>query len=399
MTTQILILAMTLFTSTPEQPISETEQATTAPKPITKLAQITGDNVYVRSGASTNFYPVARLNRGQRVMVSEINHGWAHIAPPRNCFSLVAKEFVDPDGPDKGLINSDRVWVHPWSELDPGPYYAKQMQLRRGQAVQIQSEVDSFYKIAPPQGAKLWISADYIEIIEVDLTEQTRVEGTEGQAQAMPPPPSDENIADQVEKEVINLIEVDLQAEFDKDIMQRDLKLFVDKFEKLTTEDNGFATRQYATYRIAQLNKAIAHIEALKEIRVLATQVEQERKQYMKERAGIRPADPQIEPSYAVRGKLVKSFAYDNPVGPRRYRLVDPDSETGRTIAYVEIETDSDIDPEAYLGRFVGIRAQGKRLITGAVDAVVVYLAAEIVILEQPVESDSDITETTTTPE
>ena len=68
-----------------------------------------------------------------------------------------------------------------------------------------------------------------------------------------------------------------------------------------------------------------------------------------------------------------------------RYRIVDPDSQgqIPRTLAYVEIDPQSEIEPAAFLGRFVGVRARGEHLLEGSVDPMVIYTAAEIVILEE----------------
>ena len=60
------------------------------------------------------------------------------------------------------------------------------------------------------------------------------------------------------------------------------------------------------------------------------------------------------------RGGLVKGYARSSPTGPRRLRIVDPGAGSPRTLAYVEIPPGSNIDPEAYLGRIVGVRARGQ---------------------------------------
>ena len=91
---------------------------------------------------------------------------------------------------------------------------------------------------------------------------------------------------------------------------------------------------------------------------------------------------------FDVRGKFIISAAYSNPVGVRRYRLVDPDSRgmIPRTIAYVEIDPQSEIDPLEFVGRYVGVRARSRHLLESTVDRMLVYIAAEIVILEEVAE-------------
>ena len=98
------------------------------PKPTIKIGEVTGNDVYVRSGPSTNYYPVMRLRAGDRVVIVAKRPAWVGIAPPKGAFSLVARQYVDPDGENKGVINGNRVWVRAGSDLSTQSY-AKQARL------------------------------------------------------------------------------------------------------------------------------------------------------------------------------------------------------------------------------------------------------------------------------
>jgi hypothetical protein len=91
-----------------------------------QIGVVTGNNVYVRSGFHSNYYPVTKLNKGDKVTVVGGEFGWLKILPPQGTFSLVDKTYVDKTD-DSGVINA-RVWVFAGSELD-NRRYAKQVKL------------------------------------------------------------------------------------------------------------------------------------------------------------------------------------------------------------------------------------------------------------------------------
>ncbi len=380
------------------------------------VAEVTGDNVYVRSGPSTNYYPVARLDRGDSVVVYETTLGWASITPPEGTFSLIHKEFVDPDGLHAGVVNGDRVWVYAGSTLSK-QRYAKQLKLTKGQPVRIIGQWDQYYKIEPPDGARLWITEEYLRATGAPAaaaggrpTAVSRPAPAPEQPAAQPQPepavesagapvvhssadtlvleavPVDDAPGDAARPETIQEVEADLAQEFAKEPLQRDLNPFIERFKVIEAEGADATAREYAKVRSAQLERATEHIAALRQMNALRDQIEQERQRFDQERANLGAAAGSPETEFAIRGRLVPSAAYRNPTGPQRYRLVDPDSRVAipATLAYVDIDPQSGIDPQQYLGRYVGVRARGRKYLEGTVNPVVVYTAEALVILSEP---------------
>ena len=74
-------------------------------------AYVTAKDVYVRSGPSTNYYPVAKLNAGVRVTVVGEESGWLAIVPPPDCHSVIDATYVDRDRDKRGVVNGNRVNV------------------------------------------------------------------------------------------------------------------------------------------------------------------------------------------------------------------------------------------------------------------------------------------------
>ncbi len=377
---------------TPNDSVDTQSQPSEIPSPAIQSGRITGDNVRVRSGPGTGYYEVTRLNKGERVQVVESKFGWVAIKPTKNCFSLIAKEYIDPDQNNKGVVNGDRVAVRPGSDSYQGPYYAKQTHLDRGQSVTLLGELGEYYKIPPPDDARVYVSADFVQIVSdaESASQETTPELTQTHDTNLPEKPKEKIDTRQYQKQ-IDAIEVDLQQEFQKDIFSRQLQSFIERFSKIAKQTDDDGARQYAEVRIEQLVKVTENIRVVGEMRRLSTDIENGRNLYNEQRAGIKPAGIlQGGPEFDIRGKMLRSSAYTNPIGPRRFRLVDPadTSDYPHTIAYVEIEQGSSIDPETFLGRYVGVRSKGYRLVEGTVEPIKVYVASDIVILEQPLNPE-----------
>ena len=106
---------------------------------------INADQVNIRSGASTNHYPVMKLKRGATVVVHKAKvagakanqwdlYGWYQITPPAGSFSHVSKKFVTLDGNGKtAVVSGNRVMVRAPAPTDPNASYKVQMSVNRGE--------------------------------------------------------------------------------------------------------------------------------------------------------------------------------------------------------------------------------------------------------------------------
>jgi uncharacterized protein YgiM (DUF1202 family) len=131
------------------------------------VAEITGDNVYIRSGAGTNFYRCGKLNKGDKVKVVSKQYSWSRIVPPAGSFSWISMEFVKikADEPGFGEVTGDGVRVYAGSDTQPAMYSTSlQGKLDRGDKVKLLGEqMDGYYKISVPSlpGAFLWVSTSF----------------------------------------------------------------------------------------------------------------------------------------------------------------------------------------------------------------------------------------------
>ena len=80
-------------------------QAQVPATPQLGLAGISGNDVYVRSGPSSNHYPVLKLAAGARVTVVGERGAWYEIVPPAGAFSFISGDFVDSADGKTGVVN------------------------------------------------------------------------------------------------------------------------------------------------------------------------------------------------------------------------------------------------------------------------------------------------------
>ncbi len=125
---------------------------------------VTGDDVYVRAGASQNYYAVTKLHSGDLVEVHDNLFGWYRISPPPGVFSYVSKAYVEVSGDGgTGEITGDRVRVRAPSPAGPDRSYRIQAKLNTGDKVTILGSDASYYRIVPPDDVYLFISQDYVD--------------------------------------------------------------------------------------------------------------------------------------------------------------------------------------------------------------------------------------------
>jgi SH3-like domain-containing protein len=131
------------------------------------LAYISSDDVYVRSGPGKNYYPTAKMKRGEQVEVYRRDPGgWYAIRPPRQSFSWVSARQVDPAEKSLGVVNTERAVARVGS-IFSDVRDVIQVRLNRGERVELierEPVADGkWYKIAPPAGEFRWVHKDYLQ--------------------------------------------------------------------------------------------------------------------------------------------------------------------------------------------------------------------------------------------
>ena len=134
-------------------------------------AYITTNDVYVRSGPGTNYYPVQRLKRGDVVEVYRHDPGgWYAIRPLDECFSWISAEFVEPREGNMAEVIGDRVVARVGSAFSDIRDVI-QVRLDRGERIDVIEArrfgegpaAQTWYKIKPPSGEFRWVSGKFVD--------------------------------------------------------------------------------------------------------------------------------------------------------------------------------------------------------------------------------------------
>ncbi len=332
------------------------------------VAEITADNVNVRSGAGTQYYGCGKLKKNDRVTVVGSYFSWSRIVPPPGNFSWISKRYVkvSVDNTNVGIVTDEaRVYVGT-VERDPIRSTRTQFKLNKDDRVQLLGELKSdYYKIAPPTGAYRWVSTRFtkpvisgviippvpdppvvrVDINSVVVTPTPTPTPTPGPNVA--PVPSDPSFMEQFHA-LRDKLDVERKKPFDQqnyDEIQKSL------LELSKNESAGKAAR-YAQHALKIIGRfKLAHEiaredalgdESLKKIREgIATARE------------ARLAEIKQVGKYAAIGKLRVSNIYGPGSQSTYYRIID---EKNRTLCYAVPVTS--VDLKRFIGKKVGLIGQ-----------------------------------------
>jgi hypothetical protein len=290
------------------------------------VAEITGDNVYVRSGPGTNYYHCGKLNKGDRVKVVDRQFSWSCIVPPAGSFSWISMRYVkiDPNDPAAGTVTGDGVRVYAGSDYVK-PLYSTTLQgkLDRGEKVKLLGEqLDDYYKIAPPAFAYLWVSTDFTKplrsISEVPLTDPNKA--------VVVVPAAIPVEASEAMLEAYYALEKQIKAEQAKPMDQQNYAKIKKALVRIANDKAGDKAARYAEFMVKQ-------IEGFELALAVAKEVELQNGHLQKIKGGIDKARVRRLAEVEDMGRFVVigRFATFRTYGPGHYRIVD---KSGKTTCY-----------------------------------------------------------------
>ena len=375
--------------------------AQTAERPIQTVGEVTANDVYVRGGPSLNHYPLLKINAGDRVSIVSDSGDWFEIRPPVGVFSYISADYVDTTSGAEGVVNGDNVRVRAGSVLADFAKlkYVVQTKLKKGAKVTVlQRDADGFLRIKPPVGITVWVSRKFVEPIpsglilpETSSPVATPVGASGSGAVASPTTASGDGVAgvpddlsalpETEQRSALTAIDTDARAELDKPVVDRDFSALIQRYQTVADQRSGSFSSRYALARVEQLTDMASVVATVKRVRSLGDEADSKRKGYLDARSRIRTVRPPIPTELDAQGELRVSALYPPGSMPRRYRLIDRKGDVEKTIGYVELPPNSDIRIDDFLGRFVGVRAEAKRLQRGGVDPVPIFVVSELVLL------------------
>jgi hypothetical protein len=315
------------------------------------MAEITGDNLYVRSGPGTNFYDCSKLNKGDKVKVIGKQFSWGRIVPPAGSFSWISMQYVsiDTDNPTLGTVTGDRVRVYAGSDTQR-PLYSTTLQgkLDKDDKVKLLGEqMDDYYKIAPPPFAYLWVSINFTKPIPsvevVTPTVETPAVGPTVEPKETPEEAAPEPAPTLTMLEKYNSLREQVDAERAKPKNQQNYTSIKEALIKIAKNKTDDKTARYAEFVLKQIEGFELALVVNK-----AVQLQNEQLQKIKERINraraTRLAEFQDLGRFAAVGQLRTFTTY----GPGHYRIIN---EAGKTVCYA---LPSGQVSKVKLGRLIG---------------------------------------------
>ncbi len=382
---------------------------TAADTPTVTTAEVTAKDVYVRSGDSMNHYTIRKLQAGDRVTVVSERGEWVEIVPPEGTFSLVSGDFVDTTDNQTGTINGDNVRVRAGSLLNENKYTVQTL-LPKGTPVTILGRnPDGFVRIKPPAGATLWVNRAYVNLgPATDATtanalpaQPVSIEANASESVASATPVMKPVIEEKPKKAAelpalgttalrrqLEEIDAAAQAELAKPLTERRFDPIIARYQPIADQTEDDFAREYAKARIQQVSDFGDLASAIAKVNSLDEQAKAYRYQSLAARSLIPEPTPLTEPAgIEVQGLLKVSALYPPGSPTPRYRLIDPTSDSERTIGYVEVPAEVSVKVDEFLGRYVGVRASAQRIQTGGVNPIPIYIARELVLMAPPAGS------------
>jgi uncharacterized protein YraI len=321
------------------------------------VAEVIGNDVHVRSGPGTNFYHCGKLYRGDRVQVLKSQQGWSCIVPPPGCFSWVAMQYVsiNMENPTEGIITGDNVGVYAGSDyVEPIHSTSKQVVLNRGQNVRLLSEEkDDYYKIAPPEGAYLWVSTQFLQPVRSPLG-ATPMDIVTGPNTPVETPPTPQEI--RTESDLLDTyyaLSKLVKEERNKPMSQQDYAEIKEKLKVIAENKGGGRAARYADFTLKQVERFELAGTVAREV-----ELQSKEREKLNEKIGearqVRLAQIEDLGRFAVIGKLENTSIYAPAAGQaRRYRLLD---DSGKTVCFVSpTGAAAGLDVDKFVGRKVGL--------------------------------------------
>jgi uncharacterized protein YgiM (DUF1202 family) len=320
------------------------------------VAEIISDDVYIRSGPGTDYYPCGKLGKNNRVKVIAQKYDlWSHIIPPAGCYSWISSQYVSVarSNPTVGIVTGDNVRVRAGS-ADGNPLHSDTVQtkLNKGDSVALLGEENSgYYKIVPPEGAYLWVSTQYtrvlgpVEKFPLEVKSETKPED-------ISIVPTNISVVDARLKEYYTL-EKQMEAERARPIEKQDYAAIKRALAEIANDKEAGKAARYAEFAIKQVERSQLALMVTEIVKLQDEEYERilERIEKMRLR---KLAAVQDLSGFTVVGQFQVSNIYDgSELQQKLYRILDGD---GRISCYVlPTGPAANLDLTEFVGDNVGL--------------------------------------------
>ena len=327
-------------------------------------AEITGDDVYVRSGPGTNFYHCGKLKTGDKVKVVGKQFSWSRIVPPAGSFSWISMQYVtiNPTDPKVGTVTGDNVRVYAGSDYVK-PLYSTTLQgkLSKGEKVKLSGEqMDDYYKIAAPPFAYLWVSTNFTMAVPEPVKAPPVVPfltSPSVEPKVEPNEPADanatvvvvpESVAPKSPLERYRELKEQVKAEHAKPADQQDYTDLKKALLEIANDKEAGNAARFSQFVIRQIEGYELAFAVVKEVKLQNEQLEKVKAGINKART-TRLAEVETMGKFAIVGEFQTYLTY----GEGHYRIVD---EAGKMVCYaLPAGAASQMDLSGFVGQKVGL--------------------------------------------
>jgi len=334
---------------------------------------ITGNVVNVRSGPDTSWYAVSRLAEGTRVQVIGQAYGWYKITPPAGSFSWISKEDVEPAG-QAGLVRvrADEAAVRAGSQLPDAADKRASVQtlLGKGTELKVTGDQGGWYKIATPEGAGVWISTDYVK--PVPAGEKTQPKPSEQPIAATTQSSTRPSTQPAAKKEAqgplgtftekLRQLDALLIVERRKPLLEQRWSELKSEYQQIAEQTGNVVASQYAQRRLQLIEDQGSLQEGYVKLEHLGNELTRVQESTKRELDELRAKKLEEKPAiWQAEGVLEQSRTFvGSALMPNRLVLYEAAraGQLTKVIAYVELETNSNIPVEKYLGKYVAVSGE-----------------------------------------
>ena len=350
------------------------------------MAQITGDDVLIRSGPGTNYYACGKLNKTDKVKIVGSQYSWSQIVPPAGSFSWISMQYIhiDSNNSSTGTVNADAVRVYAGSDQRK-PIHSTTMQgkLDKGEKVHLLGEeLEGYYKISPPPFAYLWVLTQYTSSADavahapaapapagevesnITVAAQPTTPVTDVNADAQKPKKEPntpavvstnlpvENPAEVKKVEDYEALEKQFDAERARPMAEQNYENIKKGLLEIAGNKEAGRAARHAEVKLKQLERCEMAIQIAKEVRMQDANLQKIKAEIEKARVE-KVSQIRDMSKFAAIGKLQTSDIFGPSVELKQYRLVD---DANNTICYAApANAISNNDFSKFLGQKVGL--------------------------------------------
>jgi SH3-like domain-containing protein len=305
--------------------------------------EVTGSRVNLRMSPDTTSAIVATMKQGSRLVVVGEKDGWYETLPTGNATVWVHKNILNELGDGTGTVLVDGAKMRSDSRITAETLGT----LEAGTTVTIKGKNAEWFKIQAPKTIHCWISAKYIDFVEVyDEAELQRRAEREARAK---------EIKGEIDTRIAEAQKLEAIEDAKPELTQRNYSEVISLLEWVIAESGDALPTTEVESRLQRLNRLQAAIDRVNDAHANLenkmadleereqAMVEAQKKAYDEEQQKLKEA------TFDETGWVYTVGAFFGRPGSHCLKV------GGKLVAFLRVPEDSDIDLNKYYEKLVGV--------------------------------------------